>query len=84
VKPCQRGATYESYWNKPRNPSDYTRELSRRAHGVNVWAALRSLVSTGLATPIERPWRHARRFAEGLAAAGYQVLNDVVLERELP
>ena len=30
-----------------RNPSDYTPELSRRARGVEVWAALRSLGRTG-------------------------------------
>ena len=32
-----------------RNPSDYTPELSRRARGVEVWAALRSLGRSGLA-----------------------------------
>jgi threonine aldolase len=36
-----------------------------------------------LADLIERTCRHARRFAEGLAAAGYQVLNDVVLNQVL-
>jgi glutamate/tyrosine decarboxylase-like PLP-dependent enzyme len=66
-----------------RNPSDYTPELSRRARGVEVWAALRSLGRTGLTNLIERTCRHARRFAEGLAAAGYQVLNDVVLNQVL-
>src|SRR6266508_2532771 len=66
-----------------RNPSDYTPELSRRARGVEVWAALRSLGRAGLADLIERTCRHARRFAEGLAAAGYQVLNDVVLNQVL-
>jgi glutamate/tyrosine decarboxylase-like PLP-dependent enzyme len=66
-----------------RNPSDYTPELSRRARGVEVWAALRSLGRAGLAKLIERSCRHARRFAEGLAATGYQVLNDVVLNQVL-
>lgn len=37
-----------------RNPSDYTPELSRRARGVEVWAALRSLGKSGLADLIER------------------------------
>ena len=32
---------------------------------------------------IERTCRHARRFAEGLQAAGYEVLNDVVLNQVL-
>ncbi len=66
-----------------RNPSDYTPELSRRARGVEVWAALRTLGRAGLAAMIERCCRHARRFAEGLRTAGYEVLNDVVLNQVL-
>jgi glutamate/tyrosine decarboxylase-like PLP-dependent enzyme len=66
-----------------RNPSDHTPELSRRARGVEVWAALRTLGRQGLAEMIERTCRHARRFAEGLAAAGYEVLNDVMLNQVL-
>jgi glutamate/tyrosine decarboxylase-like PLP-dependent enzyme len=66
-----------------RNPSDYTPELSRRARGVDVWAALATLGRTGVADMIEGCCRHARRFAEGLSAAGFQVLNDVVLNQVL-
>ncbi|MCB0244998.1 MAG: aspartate aminotransferase family protein, partial [Anaerolineae bacterium] len=66
-----------------RNPSDYTPELSRRARGVEVWAALRSLGRSGLVEMIERCCRHASRFADGLEAAGYEVLNDVVLNQVL-
>lgn len=66
-----------------RNPSDYTPELSRRARGVEVWAALRSLGRKGLTDLIERTCRHARRFAEGLSAAGFQILNEVVLNQVL-
>jgi glutamate/tyrosine decarboxylase-like PLP-dependent enzyme len=66
-----------------RNPSDYTPELSRRARGVEVWAALRSLGRAGLAELVERNCRQARRFAEGLRAAGYAVLNEVVLNQVL-
>jgi glutamate/tyrosine decarboxylase-like PLP-dependent enzyme len=64
-----------------RDPSDFTPELSRRARGVEVWAALRALGRAGLAAMLERNCRHARRFAEGLAAAGYEVLNEVVLNQ---
>jgi glutamate/tyrosine decarboxylase-like PLP-dependent enzyme len=64
-----------------RNPSDYTPELSRRARGVEVWAALRSLGRAGLAELIERNCRQARRFADGLRARGHEVLNDVVLNQ---
>lgn len=66
-----------------RNPSDFVPELSRRARGVDVWAALRSLGRNGLASMIERCCANARRFAEGLSDAGFQILNDVVLNQVL-
>jgi len=66
-----------------RNPSDYAPELSRRARGVEVWAALMSLGRSGLEEMIERSCRQARRFAEGLTKAGYRILNDVVLNQVL-
>jgi glutamate/tyrosine decarboxylase-like PLP-dependent enzyme len=66
-----------------REPAHYTPELSRRARGVEVWAALRSLGRAGLADLIERNCRQATRFAEGLRAAGHRVLNDVVLNQVL-
>jgi glutamate/tyrosine decarboxylase-like PLP-dependent enzyme len=66
-----------------RNPSDFTPELSRRARGVEVWAALRSLGRAGVSELIERNCRQARRFATGLATAGFQILNDVVLNQVL-
>jgi glutamate/tyrosine decarboxylase-like PLP-dependent enzyme len=66
-----------------RNPSDFTPELSRRARGVEVWAALRSLGRSGLEDLVERMCRYAERFAEGLASAGYEILNDVVLNQLL-
>jgi len=66
-----------------RNPSDFTPELSRRARGVEVWAALRALGRAGVAEMIERNCAQARRFAEGLSAAGFEILNDVVLNQVL-
>jgi glutamate/tyrosine decarboxylase-like PLP-dependent enzyme len=48
-----------------------------------VWAALRSLGREGLADLIERSCRHASRFAEGLRAAGFAILNDVVINQVL-
>ena len=39
--------------------------------------------SDGLADLIERTCRHAQRFAEGLRGAGYEVLNDVVINQVL-
>jgi glutamate/tyrosine decarboxylase-like PLP-dependent enzyme len=66
-----------------RNPCDFTPELSRRARGVEVWAALRSLGRAGVAELIERNCAQARRFAEKLSAAGFEILNDVVLNQVL-
>ncbi len=66
-----------------REPSEFTPELSRRARGIEVWAALRSLGRTGLASLIERTCLFATRFADGLRSAGYAVLNDVVLNQVL-
>jgi glutamate/tyrosine decarboxylase-like PLP-dependent enzyme len=36
-----------------------------------------------MAEIVERTSRHARRFAEGLRAAGFEVLNDVVINQVL-
>jgi glutamate/tyrosine decarboxylase-like PLP-dependent enzyme len=66
-----------------REPSHYNPELSRRARGVELWAGLRSLGRSGMAEIVERTCSHARRFAAGLRAAGFQVLNDVVINQVL-
>jgi len=66
-----------------REPNHYVPEMSRRARGVEIWAALRSLGRSGLADLVERNCRQAARFAEGLRLAGYEVLNQVVLNQVL-
>src|SRR5207248_3755518 len=66
-----------------REPSHYNPELSRRARGVELGAGLRSLGQAGMAEIVERTSSHARRFAAGLQAAGFQVLNDVVINQVL-
>jgi glutamate/tyrosine decarboxylase-like PLP-dependent enzyme len=65
------------------NHSDYTPEVSRRPRGVDAWAALRSLGRSGLADLVERNCRLAKRFADAFTAAGFPVLNDVVLNQVL-
>lgn len=64
-----------------RQPNYYTPELSRRARGVEFWAALKHLGRDGVEALVDRSCAHAARFAEGLRAAGYEVLNDVVLNQ---
>jgi glutamate/tyrosine decarboxylase-like PLP-dependent enzyme len=66
-----------------RNPCDYTPELSRRGRGIEVWAALHALGRAGVAELVERNCAQARRFAEKLSAAGFTILNEVVLNQVL-
>jgi glutamate/tyrosine decarboxylase-like PLP-dependent enzyme len=66
-----------------RVPYQFTPELSRRARGIEVWAALRSLGRRGLAEMIERNCRQARRFAKNLQKAGFKVFNEVPLNQVL-
>lgn len=63
--------------------ADYTAESSRRARGFAVWAALQELGRQGVADLIDRCCEHARRFADALAWAGLEVVNDVVLNQVL-
>lgn len=66
-----------------REPSHYTPESSRRARGIEIWAAMRSLGREGLRALIERNCRFARVFAERLRQAGFEVLNETVLNQVL-
>jgi glutamate/tyrosine decarboxylase-like PLP-dependent enzyme len=76
-------AEYLPTETKQRNPSDFTPELSRRARGVDIWAAMRSLGRSGISEMVERHCRQARRFAEGLKEQGFEIYNDVVLNQVL-
>jgi glutamate/tyrosine decarboxylase-like PLP-dependent enzyme len=67
-----------------RDPDAFTPETSRRARGLPIWAALRSLGRAGVAELVERCCRHARRFADALGGAGgVELLNEVVLNQVL-
>ena len=66
-----------------REPCDYTPEASRRARGIELWAALRSLGRDGLRELVERNCRLAKVFAQGLEQAGFEVLNEVELNQVL-
>ena len=58
-------------------------EFSRRARGVPIWAALRSLGRDGVSELVERHCRLARRVADGLRDMGIEVVNRVVLNQVL-
>jgi glutamate/tyrosine decarboxylase-like PLP-dependent enzyme len=62
-------------------PMNLTPQSSQRARGVEVWAALAFLGSDGMAELVNRTCRLARRFASGMAQAGHDVLNEVVLNQ---
>ena len=64
-----------------REPFHWSPEFSRRARGVEVWAALAALGREGVADLVERCCRLAACFAEGLRRGGHEVLNDVVLNQ---
>jgi len=66
-----------------REPWQFTPDASRRARGIELWAAMRSLGRSGLREMIERNCRQARLFADRLRSAGFRVLNDVVLNQVL-
>ncbi len=63
----------------PADPFEKVPEMSRRARGVPVWAALRSLGRLGTIALVDRLATNARALADGLGALpGVEVLNDVV------
>jgi glutamate/tyrosine decarboxylase-like PLP-dependent enzyme len=65
-------------------PYDYVPESSRRARGISVYAALRSLGRSGVGELVDRCCALAGRIAERLAAApGVSILNEVVLNQVL-
>ena len=74
-----------AYYGEPaaRDPMRWCPDSSRRARAIELWAALRSLGRRGIGDQVERTCRLARRFAEGLAKAGHEILNDVVLNQVL-
>ncbi len=66
------------------DPSDFVPELSRRARGFTVYAALRFLGRNGLAELVDRCCALARQFAAALGTEpGVSILNDVVLNQVL-
>ena len=58
-------------------------DMSRRARSIELWATLKALGRSGVEDLVDRLCRHARRFAAGLAAQGFRVLNDVVFNQVL-
>lgn len=63
----------------PGDPMGKVPEYSRRARGVPVWAALRSLGRVGVASLVEGMVARAQAIADGIGRLkGVSILNDVV------
>jgi glutamate/tyrosine decarboxylase-like PLP-dependent enzyme len=77
------GASYLTPAPGKRRPTDYSPGLSSGARGVDVWTALVTLGKSGTGEMIERCCSHARYAAEELSKAGYEILNDIVLNQVL-
>jgi glutamate/tyrosine decarboxylase-like PLP-dependent enzyme len=84
--PLRAAMTISAAYLEPgqrREPAHHAPESSRRARAVELWAALKSLGRRGLSDLIERTCAYAQRFAGRLREAGYEVLNDVVINQVL-
>lgn len=67
-----------------RDPALYVPELSRRARGFAVWAILKHLGRSGIASMIARHCAIVRHMAARLAAEpGIAIVNDVVLNQAI-
>ncbi|MEM7378026.1 MAG: pyridoxal-dependent decarboxylase [Pseudomonadota bacterium] len=70
-------------WGTARDNMLYTPEMSRRARGVELWAALKSLGREGVAELVQTLHERAAQFASELPATGLTVLNEVVFNQVL-
>ncbi len=61
----------------------HTPDSSRRPRGIELWAALKSLGRSGLCDLVERTCGFASQFADGFRRAGFEVLNEVVINQVL-
>jgi len=64
-----------------RDGIDVSPDSSRRARGVDVWAALRQLGRAGIAALVDQNCDQAAWLAAGLRKAGVEVMNEVVLNQ---
>jgi len=77
-------ASYLEQGTGARDPMDWNPEFSRRARGVSVYAALRSLGRHSVDDIVTRTVRMARMFADGLRASDRaQIVNEVVSNQVL-
>jgi glutamate/tyrosine decarboxylase-like PLP-dependent enzyme len=66
-----------------RDGYSYTPEMSRRAHGIELWAAIKYLGQEGIKELVEGLCDRTNQFAEEIKKAGFKVMNDVVFNQVL-
>jgi glutamate/tyrosine decarboxylase-like PLP-dependent enzyme len=78
-------SVHAAYLPEVTEPDPYftTPEMSRRARGIDTWAAIASLGKKGVIDLIERCCILAERFASNLRDAGFEILNEIVLNQVL-
>jgi glutamate/tyrosine decarboxylase-like PLP-dependent enzyme len=76
-------ADYLAESSDRRDASDWTPDASRRARGIPVYAALRSLGREGVSDLVTRCCDHARAVAAGLESLGFEIVNEVALNQVL-
>ncbi len=80
VNALQATGSYMQF-SQERDGMLYTPEMSRRARGIELWAALKTLGRSGVDSLIANLHHHARLFAALLPGHGFRVLNDVVFNQ---
>ena len=66
-----------------RDGMSYTPDMSRRARGIELWTALKTMGKQGVESLIDQLCDRARLFARLFAESGFRVLNDVVFNQVL-
>ena len=69
--------------SEPGAQQNLTLEFSRRARGIPIWAALRSLGRDGLREMIDRNMVQAKRIGKAMQRIGYHLPTPVVLNQVL-
>ena len=82
VQAMQASGSYLVY-SEQRDNMLYTPEMSRRARGIELWAALKSLGASGVEALVDQLCENARYFADLLRENGFRVRNDVVFNQVL-
>ncbi|MBN1775584.1 MAG: aminotransferase class V-fold PLP-dependent enzyme, partial [Clostridiales bacterium] len=82
TRSMQATASYVQY-SENRDGMLYTPEMSRRARSIELWATLKYLGRSGLASLVDQLCDHAKYFASRLSEQGFIVPNNVVFNQIL-